>query len=85
MPKPNVSSKDKSIDSQATGARASTIDSCGPVSDSSTKLDMPLDKTYDMCKELYKEVSESVLHCINERFEVSVTCSLTGGTAILCG
>lgn len=69
MPKPSVSSKAKSTDSQANGARASTIDSRGPVSDSPTKLDMPPDKTYDMCKELCKEVSESVLHCINERFD----------------
>ena len=30
---------------------------------------MPPDKTYDMCKELCKEVSESVLPCINERFD----------------
>ena len=30
---------------------------------------MPPDKTYDMCKALCKEVSESVLDCINERFD----------------
>lgn len=69
MPKPSVSSKAKSTDSQATGTRASTIYSHGPVSDSPTKLDVPPDKTYDMCKELCKEVSESVLRCINEHFD----------------
>lgn len=66
MPKPNISSKAKSIYSQA---GASTIGSYSPASDSPNSLDMPPDETYDMCKELCNEVSESVLCCINECFD----------------
>ena len=43
--------------------------SCSPPSDSPSKLDMPPDKTYDMCKALCKKVSESVLRCMNECFD----------------
>lgn len=69
MPRPGTSSKVKSADSQATGAKASTIGSCSPVNDSPTKYDGPSDETYAMCKEICKEVSESVLRCINEWFD----------------
>ena len=71
MPKPNTSSKAKTTDSQPTGASRANAISCNVshASDSPTKLNAPPDKTYDMCKELCKDVSESVLRCINERFD----------------
>lgn len=55
--------------SQAAGARASTIGSCSPANDSPTRAEGHSDQTYAMCKEICKEVSESVLRCINEWFD----------------
>lgn len=69
MPKPNISGKAKTTESQATGARPGTTSGCSPTNESPTEPNMPPDKTYDMCKALCKEVSESVLRCINERFD----------------
>lgn len=69
MPKPSTSSKTKSTDSQATGTRASTIGSHNHANDSLTKPEGSSDQTYAMCKEICKEMSESILRCINERFD----------------
>lgn len=71
MPKPNTSSKVKTADSQTAGAKASTV--AGYSGDSPAKSDMPPDKTYDMCKALCKEMSESILRCINDRFDTFET------------
>lgn len=70
MPKPAIPSRHKNTDVQTATPRASASASIGTDNDSP---DAPPDKTYTMCKALCKEMSESVLRCINERFDAFET------------
>ncbi|KAL1266063.1 hypothetical protein QQF64_004090 [Cirrhinus molitorella] len=61
MPKPSSSNKVKNADDQATGASAkpSSPDTCGKIPDTA----------YAMCREVCKEMSDSILQGVNARFD----------------
>lgn len=67
MPKPNTSNKPtKPSEGWATEASAGASNSSGSIPP--TMSEIPPDKTYAMCMELCKEMSETVLRGINECF-----------------
>lgn len=69
MPKPAVPSRQKNTDGQPTAPRTNASANTGTNDDP----DAPLDKSYIMYKALCKEMSESVMRCINERFDAFET------------
>ncbi|CAB1443944.1 unnamed protein product [Pleuronectes platessa] len=69
MPKPSIPSRPKTTEGQTAVTRASASANIETDKDSPIQPDAPPDKTYAM----FKEMSESVLRCINERFDAFET------------
>lgn len=71
MPKPSIPSRPKTTEGQTAATRASASASANIETDKDSPIqpDATPDKTYAMCKEM----SESVLRCINERFDAFQT------------